>query len=58
VVEVDGVDELELDSDLAAVDSDEPLEVVPLDDSWDGAASFDEPLEPFEPFAPDRESVR
>jgi hypothetical protein len=58
--EVDGVDELELDddedSDLAAVDSDEPPAVVPLDDdSFDGDGSFEEPSDPF---APERESVR
>ena len=57
--EVDGVDELELDddedSDLAAVDSDEPPAVVPLDDDSFDDDSFEEPLDPF---APERESVR
>jgi len=58
VAELDAVEELVDDSDLAAVDSDEPLELVPLDEvSFDDEESF-EPLAPLAPFAPERESVR
>jgi hypothetical protein len=54
-VVVDELEPLDEDSDLAAVDSDEPLELVPVDEvSFDDEESF----EPLEPFAPERESVR
>ena len=59
VAELDGVEELADDSDLAAVDSDEPLEPVSLDEvSFEDDEESFEPLEPFAPFAPARESVR
>jgi hypothetical protein len=62
VAELDGVEELVDDSDLAAVDSDEPLELVPLAcDSLDDGVSVEDDedsFEPLAPFAPARESVR